>query len=157
MHVLFTTFLFVTLASSALAGPLDLCDHVGSRREEIIKLFNCILSKATPELVDQLEELKPKLYCTNYYVVVKKICHTKRFAVFMREYLSTPELYAELEKLGQECQKTDTTTRVQPAQEEPAPGLLKRIGHYILWLADKACDIKDAVIRRVAPYKASSA
>ncbi|XP_037560278.2 uncharacterized protein LOC119437291 [Dermacentor silvarum] len=157
MHVIFTAFLFVSLAGSALAGPLDLCDHVESHREKIMELFKCILSSATPELEVQLKQLKPKLYCSNYYIVVKKVCHKKPFAVFMREYLSTPELYGELEKLAQGCQKTDATARVQPEQTEPTPGLRKRIVDYMMWLADKASAIKDAIIRRVTFNKASSA
>ncbi|KAK8770779.1 hypothetical protein V5799_012757 [Amblyomma americanum] len=54
-------------------------DHVESRQKEIINLFKCIMARASAELQDQLKELKPKLYCTDYYIVVKKVCRLKPF------------------------------------------------------------------------------
>ncbi|KAL3180547.1 hypothetical protein MRX96_009094 [Rhipicephalus microplus] len=148
MQLKFTAFLLVTLASNALAGSLDLCDNVQSRRTEIIQLFECILSKATPELVEELQELKPKLLCTNFFIVVKKVCRNKPF---------TEDLYAEYNKLVRECLKGDPTSQVQPELQQPAPGLWNRFISYMKWPIVRARNVKDAIIRRFTSDKTASA
>lgn len=157
MQLQFTAFLLVTLSSNAFTGSLDLCENVQSRRTEIIQLFECILSKATPELVEELEELKPKLLCTNFFIVVKKVCRNKPFGAFLHDYLSTEDLYAEYNKLVRECLKGDPTSQAQPELQQPAPGLWNRFISYMKWPIVRARNVKDAIIRRFTSDKTASA
>ncbi|XP_077504993.1 uncharacterized protein LOC144114865 isoform X2 [Amblyomma americanum] len=158
MNVRLTAVVFIIAAGAAAAGPLDLCDHVESRQKEIINLFKCIMARASAELQDQLKELKPKLYCTDYYIVVKKVCRLKPFAAFMREYLSTPALYSEMENLAEQCQKRGAPAHSRPVQkqETEAPGLWQRITKYLKKLAVMAADMMRGIVRRFTSNNTAS-